>query len=222
MTALMLGIDTATALTTVALTEPDVTRGTLRVLAERQHRDPRRHGEVLPVLIDELLSQASRPPRELTAIAVGVGPGAYTGLRVGIATAQAMASTLQIPAFGALTLDAIAFATARTESFAIVTDARRSELFAARYGDYRSREAQPWVAAPEAVASELNGVAVFAPAGTPKLPGADYQACAEVSATDVCRVVVDRQQRGEPLEPVRPMYLRRPDVSTASAPKSVL
>jgi tRNA threonylcarbamoyl adenosine modification protein YeaZ len=222
MTALVLGIDTATPLTTVALVRCDTRSGTLDVIEERCHSDARRHGEVLPQLIAGALAERGHRPGDLDAVCVGVGPGAYTGLRVGIATAQAIGQSLQIPVTGSVTLDAIAFATGREKPFAVVTDARRREVFVARYRDYRSPDGDARVISPAALALELGDLAVGVLPDTPLMPGQVAFEVSDPSAADICRVVAYRQREGLPTQPVQPLYLRRPDVTAASSPKSVL
>ena len=222
MSQLVLGIDTATPRTSVALVSVDPGLGTVDRLAERSHRDPRRHGEVLPTLIQLVLDTAGHQPADIDAVAVGVGPGAYTGLRVGIATAQALGLSLGIPVFGAVTLDAMAFDTGRTEPFAIVTDARRHELFCAPYENYRTPVGEAIVDRPDAIQTALEGVPLLAPEGTPPVPGRTYALCDGPRGMGVCAVVADRQHRGLPTQPTQPLYLRRPDVSPSTGPKSVL
>ena len=82
----LLALDTATALTTVAVVS---TPG--EVLAEASHLDARRHAEALPRLVREALDVSGVAPGDLDLIAVGVGPGPFTGLRVGVAFARATA-----------------------------------------------------------------------------------------------------------------------------------
>ena len=222
MTSLVLGIETATPVTTVALVRCDPSTGAVDVIGERSHIDARRHGEVLPQLIDEAFAEAGLRPSDLGAVFVGVGPGAYTGLRVGIATAQAIGQSLRIPVAGSVTLDAIAFATGREQPFAVVTDARRREVFVARYRDYRSPDGDARVISPDALALELGNLPIVALPDTPLVPG--HVAC-EVggpSAADICRVVTYRQHEGLPPQPVQALYLRHPDVTAATGPKSVL
>src|SRR5690606_17284586 len=107
----VLAIDTATAATAVALVSlaPD---GPHEVLAQHRHVDPRAHAEVLAPLVDRILGQAGLQAADLTAIVAGDGPGPFTGLRVGLATAAAMAQALAIPACGVCSLDRIGAATA--------------------------------------------------------------------------------------------------------------
>ena len=224
---LMLGIDTATSATAVALVEHDGSGDGLSVLAEARHDDPRRHGEVLPPLIQQILASAAVAISDVGSIAVGVGPGAYTGLRVGLATAEALALATGADVHGVVTLDAFAFGSGRTEPFAMVTDARRREVFLAEYDDWRSPSGAPVVLTPDAARVRLDqlstaGGSVVAPAGTPALPGIEVAVCSPLSARDTCGVAVDRLQRGMELVAVRPLYLRTPDVTPAAATKSVL
>lgn len=219
---LLLGFDSATPTTTVGVVEADLTHGYCRPLVGASHRDPRRHGEVLPVLIARVLAEAGYQADDLTAVAVGIGPGAYTGLRVAIATAQALGLSLGIPVYGAVTLDAIAIGTGLTDRFAVATDARRREVFLATYADCATRQGDPQVAAPDRAAQILASVPVFVDADTPSLPGVDVTVVDGVTGTSVCEVVVDRLQRGEQPDSPRPMYLRRPDVTVSAGPKSVL
>ncbi|MFL6178280.1 MAG: tRNA (adenosine(37)-N6)-threonylcarbamoyltransferase complex dimerization subunit type 1 TsaB [Actinomycetes bacterium] len=222
MTCLMLGIDTATPDTTVGIVRADLAEGEVEVLAERRHRDARRHGEVLPGLITEVLHASGHAASDVEAVAVGVGPGAYTGLRVGIATAQALSLVLAIPVTGVVTLDAIALASERLEPFAVVTDARRREVFMARYHDCRTPDGEATVGSPDLVASIVGGLPVLAPPETPPLAGVHLVPCAGPSGAVVCGVAVGRLRDGSPTAPLEPMYLRRPDVAAPAGPKSVL
>jgi tRNA threonylcarbamoyl adenosine modification protein YeaZ len=220
---LLLGLDTATPLTSVAVVEADLSGGLCRPLASAIHRDPRRHGEVLPTMVLGVLSEAGLAPTDLTAVAVGVGPGAYTGLRVGIATAQALALSLAVPTLGTLTVDAIAFATGLDTPFTVVTDARRREVYVSRYLDHRTRECVPAVGSPDLLV--LGAGAVVATPDTPDLAahGVDVTHVVEgPTGVAVCQAVVHRLHRGAETEPVRPLYLRRPDVTVAPAPRPVL
>jgi tRNA threonylcarbamoyladenosine biosynthesis protein TsaB len=136
---MILGFDTATAATTVALC--DFEREDLRI--EARDDPPRgvrpRHATRLMGLIVELLGQAGASWEDIDRIAVGVGPGTFTGLRIGIATARALARAREIPLVGISTLESLAL-NARSESdqaaadagavFAVL-DARRRQVFAA-------------------------------------------------------------------------------------------
>lgn len=218
---LILGLDTATSVTTVALAEVSGER--CRVLVERSHLDARRHGEVLPVQLDAVLADGGVQAAELALVAVGTGPGAFTGLRVGLATAQTLGLALAIPVHGVCTLDTLAWATGRRDPFAVVTDARRRELFWARYDDAGTRRGEPAVATPLAASAAVDGLPVVAPRGTPLLePFGDVAPSELPRAAALCELVARRLALGVAPDPARPRYLRRPDVTPAAAPKSVI
>ncbi len=126
---LLLAFDTATPAVTVALHDG------ARVVAAESAVDARRHGELLAAAIDRALRSAGAGRGDLTAIAVGTGPGPYTGLRAGLVTARVLGSALGIPVDGICTLDIIAAgaSTAPGGEFLVATDARRKELYWARY-----------------------------------------------------------------------------------------
>ena len=110
---LLLAFDTATPAVTVAL------RGDEGVLAEHTEIDARRHGELLAPGIEKVLADAGRSRTDLTGIAVGVGPGPFTGLRVGLVTARALGDALDIPVHGVCTLDILAAAAAAVAAAAV-------------------------------------------------------------------------------------------------------
>ena len=143
---LLLAFDTATPAVTVALHDGQ------RVLAETVTVDARRHGELLAPSIAKVIADAGAEPGDLTAIVAGVGPGPYTGLRVGVVTARVFGRTLGIPVYGVCTLDVLARAArpaAAGREFLAVTDARRKELYWARYdGSGRGSPALPSAAPP--------------------------------------------------------------------------
>ncbi|MSO26037.1 MAG: tRNA (adenosine(37)-N6)-threonylcarbamoyltransferase complex dimerization subunit type 1 TsaB [Candidatus Nanopelagicaceae bacterium] len=118
----VLAIDTSTAQTSVALIQDG------EVLFNKSHNDPLAHGEVLP----KLVSQALAVNNKVDLVAVGMGPGPFTGLRVGIAFAQSYALATQIDWVGVCSLDAMAAGINQSE-FIVSTDARRKERFWARY-----------------------------------------------------------------------------------------
>jgi tRNA threonylcarbamoyl adenosine modification protein YeaZ len=208
---LLLAFDTATPAVTVAL------RDESGVVAERTTVDARRHGELLAPGIAEVLSDAGRDCAELTAVAVGVGPGPFTGLRVGLVTARTLGDALGIPVYGVCTLDVLAYASGLEGDYAVATDARRREVYWARYFD-RVRTAGPQVDRPGTVAAQLDRLPVvgegaalypeeFPDGREPRLPSA--AALAEWVA-----------QGGPTLAP-SPLYLRRPDVAAPGARKPV-
>jgi tRNA threonylcarbamoyl adenosine modification protein YeaZ len=158
----LLAFDTATPAVTVALHD-----GT-HVLAETTVTDARRHGELLASLIEELLAKAGATRADLTAVATGTGPGPYTGLRAGLVTARVLGSALGIPVYGVGTLDVIAAdaaAAAAGHEFLVATDARRREVYWARYGPAGTRLAGPDVGRPADVGAAWAGEAGPAVAG---------------------------------------------------------
>jgi tRNA threonylcarbamoyladenosine biosynthesis protein TsaB len=121
-----------------------------------------RHAEVLMPAIDQLCRQAGWSVADLTAVAVDRGPGLFTGLRVGLATAYAIAGARGIPAVGLTSLDVLAHPHRRRAGLvASVIDARRGEVYWALYGadGMKVRELRPpMVATPEALAIEFGGL----------------------------------------------------------------
>ena len=146
---LLLAFDTATPAVTVALHD-----GT-HVLAETTTVDARRHGELLASSIDAVLAEAGAGRLDITAVAAGTGPGPYTGLRAGLVTARVLGSALGVPVYGVCTLDVIAAdaaAAAGGREFIVATDARRREVYWARYDAAGRRLDGPAVGFPSDVA----------------------------------------------------------------------
>ena len=143
----ILSIDTSTSQTSVALVKDG------KVLFNKTHNDPLAHGEVLP----KLVAQALEISRDIDLVAVGMGPGPFTGLRVGIAFAQSFAQASDITCVGVGSLDAMA-ANIKEGKFIVSTDARRKERYWASYENGK-RVSEPAVSS----ASELEklGVKIF-------------------------------------------------------------
>ncbi|RVX47147.1 tRNA threonylcarbamoyl adenosine modification protein YeaZ [Nonomuraea polychroma] len=211
---LVLAFDTATPAVTAALHNGE------RVLAESTTIDARRHGELLVPTIERVLSEARATLRDVTAIVAGSGPGPYTGLRVGLMTAQGLATTLGVPAYGICTLDAVAYGSGLEEPFLVATDARRKEVFWARYADMRTRLDGPFVDRPAQVPVE--GLPVVG-AGADLYRDVLGQSDAPLYpfAGALAALAAERLADGTPLGPPRPIYLRRPDAVVPGAPKRV-
>src|SRR5258708_7661276 len=146
----MLAFDTATPAGTVALHDG------ARLPAGETAVGARRHGELLAPMIERVLAAAGLGRTDLEAIAVGTGPGPYTGLRAGLVTARVLASALRVPAVGVCTLDVIARAAipaAAGREFIVAIDARRKEVYWARYGPAAQRIGDPAVGPPGAIAA---------------------------------------------------------------------
>jgi tRNA threonylcarbamoyladenosine biosynthesis protein TsaB len=150
---LILGIDTATPAVGCAI------GGHEGVLASFSAARGRRHAESLVPAIDHLRRSVGIELEELGAIAVDVGPGLFTGLRVGVATAKAMASALRVPVVGVPSLDLVAFPVRFTPRLiASVVDARRGEVFFAFYRHVPGglqRVSEPRVGSTEELTAEL-------------------------------------------------------------------
>jgi tRNA threonylcarbamoyl adenosine modification protein YeaZ len=192
------------------------------IVAEESAVDPRRHGELLAVFIDKVLHSAGARQHDLTAVSVGTGPGPYTGLRAGLVTARVLASALGIPADGICSLDVIA-AQARPAAgagdFLVATDARRREVYWARYGPSGQRVSGPAVGFPADLPAGLpvagEGAVLYAELSAAALPPR-YPAAAELAALSAARIAA-----GQPPEPPEPLYLRRPDAREPGKPKRV-
>ena len=152
---MILALDTCLTACSAAILDGD------RVLAARSEAMPRGHQERLAPLVRELAEEASGPFKTLPRIGVTVGPGSVTGLRVGMATAAAYGHALGVPVHGVCSTDAIGGRT--TGEVLVVTDARRREVYWARYRD-GVRVAGPGVAA--AVDVDTDGVEAVA--GSPE------------------------------------------------------
>jgi tRNA threonylcarbamoyladenosine biosynthesis protein TsaB len=210
---LLLAFDTATPAVTVALHDGQ------RVLAETATVDARRHGELLAPSIAKVIADAGADQRDLTAVAVGVGPGPFTGLRVGLVTARVLGQTLGVPVHGVCTLDVLAHAAtpaAAGREFLAVTDARRKELYWARYSPAGARQAGPSVDRPADIPSGLpvagQAVSLYPDQlGEPIWP---EHPSAAVLATMVAEGTAE-------LLPPEPLYLRRPDAQIPGPPKRV-
>ncbi|HEY1485211.1 MAG TPA: tRNA (adenosine(37)-N6)-threonylcarbamoyltransferase complex dimerization subunit type 1 TsaB, partial [Micromonosporaceae bacterium] len=129
---LVVVLDSATPAITAAAVEVAVD-GAVTVLASRVSIDARAHGELLAPSIAAVLSEVGKAPADLDAIVVGVGPGPFTGLRVGLVTAASLSDALGIPAYGVCSLDGIGAST--SGHVLVATDARRREVYWAIYHD---------------------------------------------------------------------------------------
>lgn len=220
----VLAMDTATSAITVAVHDGE------QVLAVRSTVDARRHTELLAPLLIEVMAAALTSPDEVTHVAVGTGPGPFTGLRVGLVTAQTFAHARVVTVHGVCSLDALAAAAAaggHEGDLLVATDARRKEVYWARYRCADGR------------AEALTDPAVDKPADLPdvardlptagrgpllypellphalELPGVDLL---DVDAGALATLAVRRIAARADM-PVEPLYLRRPDAVAPAAPK---
>lgn len=215
---LLLGLDTATPAVTVALHDGG------QPLAQLVTVDAHRHAELLAPAVARVIADAGASPGDLTGIAAGVGPGPYTGLRVGLVTARVLGAALGIPVYGVCSLDVIAAdADAGGGDFLVATDARRRELYWARYDGSRRRIAGPEVARPSDIPVAGLPAAGEGPMLYPGLLPSGLGPAFPAAAT-LCRITAAALAAGDPdklLLPPEPLYLRRPDAREPGAPKRV-
>ncbi|MEY4312282.1 MAG: hypothetical protein RLZZ571_1052 [Actinomycetota bacterium] len=171
-------------------------------------------GELTSAKISELLNKNSLTVNDLTEIVVGVGPGPYTGLRVGIATAQSLGFALNIPVHGICSLDAVAFEFGKP--CVVVTDARRKELYWAKYD--QGRISDPKVNKPKEIV-ELVSDKHFVGPGANLYPEVISGTHLTLNASALGQLFASGNAK---LLPVSPLYLRKPDAVEPTYRKSVL
>ena len=216
---LVIALDTATPAVTAGLVELGEAP---RRLAARITTNPRAHGELL---VPHLVDAAAEADCELSAadaVVVGSGPGPFTGLRVGMATAAALGTALDLPVHPVCSLDAIA----RSASGAcmVATDARRKEVYWAAYDEAHVRVDGPHVQRPAdvpvadcAVAEVLGekAAALEIPEGVRRLEGSGP------APEGLVAVVAEALRSGAEPDPLVPLYLRRPDAAEPGPRKRV-
>jgi len=233
---LTLAIDTASAWSTVAVVDEDV------VLAEAEHRDARGHAEVLATLVSDVLARAGRP--RIDVVACGVGPGPYTGLRIGVTTAQVLGLAWQAQVVGICSLDVIAAAVLAggadvlaggvSGAFVVATDARRGEVYWAAYGPAGERISGPFVGRQSELDADISALPWFGEEddGSPpvhagtlgrlanrlleqgEMPGAPVRT---LSAHGTDDGLMAGELAGQRLLAPFPLYVRRPDAQPAQA-----
>ena len=207
---LVLALDTATPtlVAGVARWSPDGAE----VLAERAVPSGTRHAELLTPAIRAALDDAGVALADVGAVVTGLGPGPFTGLRVGIVTAAALADARGLPVVGVCSLDAVGSG-ART----VVTDARRKEVYWAAYDAAGARVEGPAVVRPEELGRP--GPFVGDPAFAERL-GATVER-AEVTTAGLLRAAAPQLVDPSSAAPLVPLYLRRPDAVPPTAIKAV-
>jgi tRNA threonylcarbamoyl adenosine modification protein YeaZ len=207
----ILTIDTATPAVSAGVVRR-AEDGTAQTLAERVTVDARAHAEQLTPNVLGAVADAGITVADLDAIVIGCGPGPFTGLRVGMASAAAFGHALGVPVHGVCSLDGIGIHT--DGDVLVVTDARRREVYWAHYRD-GVRVDGPSVNAPADVAAVLAS-SVAAVAGSPEhaalfaLPRLDL---VYPTPAGLVHAVADW---GDP-QPLVPLYLRRPDAKPSAA-----
>jgi tRNA threonylcarbamoyladenosine biosynthesis protein TsaB len=225
---LLLAIDTATSQVGVAIGDGPALRGEVRLAGAR------RHAEQLAPAVRELCTWTGVRLRDLSAIAVGIGPGLFTGLRVGVATGKTLAQVLTVPIVALTSLDVLAYAARATRRrIAAVIDARRGEVFFAIYRPVPGgvvRESEFTVGPPDHLVAELealtgevlcvgNGAILYADEiaevgarvefASPSVAHPKAAALVELAVPRMLREEFDR------VFDVAPLYLRKPDAEIA-------
>src|SRR5688572_22763941 len=220
---MLLAIDTATAQVAVALGEGGVVRGELRFSGGR------RHAEQLAPAIKHLCTETGVRLEQLAVIAVGIGPGLFTGLRVGVTTARTMAQALRIPVIPVSSLDLVAYPLRHAGRLIVaVLDARRREVFHAAYrsvpggvqrvGEYRVGPVRELVSDLEATGEEVllagDGVARYrtelADLERAEEAGPGFDAPSVGALVELATGRFEREEFSAPWDVV-PMYLRASD-----------
>lgn len=219
MSRIVLAIDTATSVSVAVSAGPDWAVG--------GSDDPRGHTESVAPLIEDLLRRAGVTPADVTDVVVGNGPGPFTGLRVGIVSGLVFAHARDIAVHGVCSLDVLAQQAVEhvgEGEFVVATDARRKEVYWARYRvdpdrpekDRAVRLTEPAVARPADVPGEVRSLPT-AGRGAVLYPEHFTRPVAvlDVSAGVLGNVAGQRLDEGVAL-PVEPLYLRRPDALTTA------
>ena len=219
---LLLAIDTSTTAITVAVHDGS------RAVAEATTLDARGHAEHLAPGIDRVLAEVGAAPADLTDIACGLGPGPFTGLRVGIVTARTLALVTGARLHGLSSLDALAFQAGVEGELLVAIDARRKEVYWATYAPRATgipeRLEGPHVTKPADLPEEAAALPAVGrgPLLYPGVFARPLEGPLDVSAAALADLVVRRLATGEPLDEHEPYYLRRPDAAPSVSTKSAL
>lgn len=180
--------------------------------------DPLAHAEVIGILIERAITDAELTPREIANVVIGVGPGPFTGLRVGIAAAHGFAIGIGREPLGMISHEAVAHTVFQQQlnrgEVVVVTDARRRESFVTRFRA-PDRSAVP-------IREEGPGLAPAADwSDGSHLHAALIERPERISAGALIELAALRRSVGIPFEPPQAVYLRSPDVTLPGAPKRV-
>jgi tRNA threonylcarbamoyl adenosine modification protein YeaZ len=207
MNQIVLALDTSQGTSVAVLVDG-------KVVAESADPNPKRHAENIGTLIASCIGQAAVSSAEVTDVAVGIGPGPFTGLRVGIAAAKMFAAGSKARLHGVGSLDAIAYKLSLAEPTLVIADARRSEVY---FGLYQGKS-------PNGVPKALLAPGVSKQAELEAMLQAQAQAyqlvLEPVAAASVGLLAIARLLEGGEAAPVKANYLREPDATYAN-PKKV-
>lgn len=206
MTQVLLAIDTSSG-TAVALLVDG------KVVSDLYEDNSMRHAEQIGLLIAQALTKAGKKSSEVTAVAVGLGPAPFTGLRVGIAAAKLFAAGANVPIFGVSSLSAIAFREALAEPTLILTDARRSEVYFALFHG-KTAEGEPKLVLGPGVKKQADLEAELMAKGT------EYQRVqGEIKASSIGLLALAQLASGSAQTQLLANYLRAPDAVPAKGKK---
>jgi len=183
------------------------------ILSEHSESDTRRHAEVIGILIQRALAGAGVAVTDLSGVAVGMGPGPFTGLRVGIAAARAFALGIGRPVVPVVSHDGVAFG--QLERVLVVTDARRREVYWSAYSGTDEaglpiRDSGPGLASPGLLEREVPDFGHY------------RRVDAEVVSAGAIGMVAELlYANGRPFASGEALYLRSPDVTLSAGPKRV-
>jgi tRNA threonylcarbamoyl adenosine modification protein YeaZ len=198
----LLAIDTSAG-TTVAVVHGGA------VLSSRDSADTRGHAELVGTFIAECLSEAGITPADLDGVVAGMGPGPFTGLRVGIAAARAFALGAGVPLLPVVSHDAIAYGL--TEPTLVVTDARRREVF---WSHYAASDA-------DGLPARIEGPSLAKPDELETPAAATRVDAATLSAGQLGLLAESLRAHGREFAGSEALYLRSPDVTMSAGPKRV-
>ena len=201
---MILAIDSSIG-STVAIVDPE----TEEVLGQAQSETSRGHAEVIGLLIQQALDAAGKRPADITAVAAGMGPGPFTGLRIGIAAARAFAIGRGIPVIPVASHDAAALEILEQDpqaEFVIVTDARRRENAVSAYAGLKNGLPNR-IAGPELLPNTED-------------PGKDPRSTTRIPAAHLAKIAARLMKAGA-IEHLEPLYLRAPDAKIPGAVKRV-
>jgi tRNA threonylcarbamoyl adenosine modification protein YeaZ len=211
----VLALDTATPAVTagvVELTADGIVERSVRVA-----NDARKHAELLMPGIVAACDEAGVALADLAAVVTGVGPGPFTGLRVGMVTAAALGDALGIPVHGVCSLDAIADGLG---AVVVVTDARRREVYWTAYAEDGRRTHGPHVDTPAVLRERMPEVRAAA-GGSAAVTGLPVVGPAAPTPAGLVAVAAPALRDGVVPGPLEPLYLRRPDAQEPGARKRV-
>jgi tRNA threonylcarbamoyladenosine biosynthesis protein TsaB len=206
MTQVLLAIDTSSGTAVAVLVDG-------KIVSELYEDNSMQHAEHIGKLLAEALAEAGKKSSEVTAVAVGVGPAPFTGLRVGIAAAKLFAEGVQVPIFGVSSLSAIAFLEPLDELTLILTDARRSEVYFALFHE-KTKHGEPKVILGPGVKKQADLEAELLTSGT------NYKTVTgSIKASSIGLLALAQLAGGTLESQVLANYLRAPDAIPAKGKK---